>query len=85
MTKAKASQLTAHVCDIGFRVYTRVNSCNDRVLLGWQSETVIPKCVQDVESVHAFVTRENISSYVAKRVTNVQSGAGRVRKHVENK
>ena len=85
MTKTKASQLTPHVCDIGFGVYARVDSCNDRMLFGWQSKTVIAKCVQDVESIHALVTRKNICGYIAKRVTNVQTSTRWVRKHVENK
>ena len=56
----------------------------DRVLLRGQTECVPAHRVQDVEAAHAFVARNDVGGGVAFRMTNVQPGPARVRKHVEH-
>ena len=61
-----------------------MNSRNDGVLFCWQTKTVVAKCVQHVVTSHALVTRKHVGGDVAEWVTYVQSGARRIRKHVEH-
>src|ERR1044071_5661340 len=56
----------------------------DCILLGGQTEGVPAHWVQDVETAQAFVTRNDVSGGVAFRMTNMQSGPARVRKHIEH-
>ena len=56
----------------------------DCVLLGGQTERVVAHRVQDVLAVHALIASEDVGADVAERVTDVQTGAARVREHVEH-
>src|SRR5262245_58261707 len=56
----------------------------DRVLFRGQAERIPAHRMQNVESTHAFVTRDDVSCRVAFRMTNVQPSPARVRKHVEH-
>src|ERR1051325_8596339 len=56
----------------------------DCVLLRGQAERVPTHWVQDIEAAHTFVTRNDVSCSVAFRMSNVQPGAARVRKHIEH-
>ena len=56
----------------------------DRILFGGQSERVPAHRMENVETAHSFVARDDIGRGVAFRMTDVQSGAARIRKHVEH-
>ncbi len=53
-----------------------------RVLLGRQSEGVVPQGVQHVPAVHPVVAREDVGGDVAQRMTDMQARTGGVREHV---
>ena len=54
------------------------------VLLGGQAEGVPAHRMQHVQTLGAFVARENIRGGVTLRMADVQARAGRIRKHVED-
>src|SRR6478736_10027328 len=56
----------------------------DRVLLRGQTKRVPAHRVQDVEAAQAFIASNDVSCRVAFRMTNVQPGPARVRKHIEH-
>ena len=56
----------------------------DGVLLGGQAERIPAHRMQHVETLRAFVARENIRGGVTFRMPDVQARAARIRKHVEN-
>ena len=84
VAEAKSSKLTTHVCDVRLGVDSWMNARDDGVLLGWQTKTVVAKCVQHVQPRHALVAGKNVGSDVTQWVTYVQAGARWVRKHVEH-
>src|SRR5258705_2166528 len=56
----------------------------DRVLLRGQTEGVPAHGVQDAEAAQTFIARNDVGGGVAFRMTNVQPGPARVRKHIEH-
>src|SRR5262249_29345306 len=56
----------------------------DRVLLSGQPERVPPHRMQDIETLHAFVARDDVRRCIAFGMSNVQPGPARVRKHIEH-
>src|SRR5882762_3818122 len=56
----------------------------DRVLLCGQTKRVPAHRVQDGEAAQTFIARNDVGGGVAFRMTNVQPGPARVRKHVEH-
>ena len=56
----------------------------DRVLLRRQAERVPAHRMQHVEAAHPLVARDDVRRGVALRMSDVQPGAARVRKHVEH-
>ena len=85
VAKTKAAQLAAHVDNVRFGVYPRMNSGGDGVLFGWKTKTVVPESVKNVEALHSFETGEHICADVSEWMPNVQSGTRWVREHIENK
>src|ERR1700730_16094499 len=58
--------------------------CLDRVLLSGQSERVPAHRMQDIEPAHPFVTRDDVGRGVTFRMSDVQTGAARIREHIEH-
>src|ERR1700719_3878099 len=56
----------------------------DRILLRRQAERIPAHWVQNIESTHPFVASNDVGSGVALRMADVQTGAARIRKHVEH-
>src|SRR5579862_577986 len=54
------------------------------ILFGWQSERIISHRVKHVKTFEPLVAGKNIAGDVAQWVTDVQSRATRVRKHVKD-
>ena len=55
----------------------------DCVLLGWQTKRVEPHWVKDVESLVSFESADDIGGGVSLGMSDVESGAGGVGKHVD--
>jgi hypothetical protein len=55
----------------------------NRVLLGRQTESVPAHGTQDIEAEGAAVAGEDVGSGVTFRMADMQAGAGRIRKHVQ--
>jgi hypothetical protein len=75
VTKTKATQLAAHVDNVRFGVYARMNSGGDGVLFCWKTKTVIPESVKNVEALHSFESGEHVCADVSEWMSDVQSGA----------
>ena len=56
----------------------------DRVLLGGQAERIVAHRMEHVEAAHAFVAPDDVGGGVAFRVTDVEAGTARIRKHVQH-
>src|SRR6266404_1042647 len=56
----------------------------DRVLFGWQTERVPAHRMQGVESAHSFVTRDDVGRSVALGMSDMQTRAARIWKHIEH-
>ena len=56
----------------------------DRVLFRGQAERVPAHGVQHVEAAHPFVAGDDISGGVTFGMSDMQTGAARIRKHVED-
>src|SRR5437867_13397046 len=56
----------------------------DRVLLSWETERVPAHRMQDVEAAHPFEARADVGSGVTFRVPDMQTGAARIREHIEH-
>ena len=56
----------------------------DGVLLCWQTEGIPAHWMQHAETARSFVTREDVGGGITFRMSYVQTGAARIRKHVEN-
>src|SRR6185503_5556138 len=61
----------------------RVHAGPARVLLGRQAKRVPAGAVEDVVAAHAPVARVDVGRRVALEVSDVESGAGGIRKEVE--
>ena len=62
----------------------RMLAALDRVLLGRQPERVPAHRMEDIEPAHPFVTRDDVGGRIAFRMSDVQTGAARIRKHIEH-
>ena len=82
--EADAVQLLTVAGDVLLRRHLRVLARLDGVLLGRQAEGVVAHRVQHVEALQALVAREDIAGDIAQRVPHVQSGSGRIGKHVQH-
>ena len=56
----------------------------DRVLFRWQPERIPAHGVQHVETAHPFVASDDISGGVTFGMSDMKTGAARIRKHVED-
>src|SRR5439155_7543292 len=56
----------------------------DGVLLCWQTEGIPAHWMQHAETARSFVTREDVGGGITFRMSYVQTGAARIRKHVED-
>src|ERR1044071_2616904 len=70
--------------DVLFRGMTRMLACLDRILLGRQAKSIPAHWVQDMQPLRTLIPRENICRCVSLRMANMQAGAGRIGKHVED-
>src|SRR5438067_9679571 len=56
----------------------------DGVLLRRQTECIPAHWMQHVEPAHPFVARDDVGGGVTFRMSHLQAGAARIRKHVED-
>ncbi len=63
----------------------RMLSCLNGILLGRQSEWIIPHRVKHIVTTVAFIPGNNVRSDVAERMTYMQSGSWRIRKHIQRR
>src|SRR5436190_23877325 len=56
----------------------------NRVLLRGQTKRIPAHRMQNVETAHSFVARDNVCRGVAFGVTDMQPGPTRVREHIEH-
>ena len=82
--QTERAELSAHVGDVRLRRDTRMLARLERVLLGREAKRVVPERVQHVASVHAVEPREDVRADVAERMADMETGATRVREHVED-
>ena len=82
--EAQSLDLLPEAVDVLVRALPRVRSRFDGVVLRRQSEGVPAHGVQNVEALHAFEAAVYVGRGVALGVSDVQSGAGRIREHVQN-
>src|SRR5699024_4387950 len=75
--------LSAEIINILFIEFTDVISCINRILLCRQSESVPSHRMKDVITLHAFHTRHYVCRRVTFRVSNVKSGTGWIREHIQ--
>ncbi len=76
-------------CVLNLAMFSRVVMAGcwpdlDRVLLRRQTECVPAHRMQNVEAAHAFVARDDVSGGVTFGMSDVQTRAARIRKHVED-
>ena len=79
-TEAKRFQLFGKGLDVGLRRNRRVHTGFDGVVFGRQPESVKAHRIQNVEALHAFFTGNDVQSGVRARMSDMQTGAGRIRK-----
>ena len=84
VAESKRLNLALERGDVLLGGLARVLAVLDGVLLGRQAECVPAHRVQHVKALCAAVSRQNVGSGVAFRVTDVQTFAGRVGEHVED-
>jgi hypothetical protein len=83
VAEAEAAQLRAVALDVGLGGGARVGAGLHRVLLGGQPEGVEAHRVQHVVSGHPQVAAQHVGADEPQRMPDVQTGAGRVREHVQ--
>ncbi len=84
VAEAETAQLPAVVVDVGLGGDGRMLSGLHRVLLGRQAERVEAHRVHHVVAGHPLVAAVDVGADEAQRMADVQTGAGRVREHVEH-
>ena len=84
VTEAEACELPAHIGDVGFGVFSRVDAGLACVLLGGQTEGVVAHGVQHVETGHALEAGVDIGADEPEWVPDVQPGPRRIREHVHD-
>src|SRR4029077_20926535 len=82
--KTDSLQLALELRHVFTRGGRRMLTGLDRVLLSGQAKRVPAHRVQDVEAVQAFIASNDVGGGAAFRMTNVQRGPARVRKHIEH-
>src|SRR5690606_36506327 len=68
--------------NVFFCSYRRVLTCFDSILFCWQSNRIKALRVQHMMPLHLLVTCVYICSNISQRVSYMQAGTTRVRKHV---
>src|SRR4029077_3701771 len=63
----------------------RMLAAFDRVLFCRQAKGVPAHRMENIEPAHPFVTRDNVGGRIAFRMSDMQTGAAWIWKHVENK
>src|SRR5690349_2373559 len=61
-----------------------MNTMFQSILLGWKTKGIETHGVEDVKTLHSFISGNNIRGDVAQRMSYVQASSGWVRKHIEN-
>ncbi|MNS52788.1 hypothetical protein D3C72_855150 [compost metagenome] len=84
VAEAQGLDLAAEVVLVALGDDRRLLTGGDRRLLGGQAEGVPAHRVQHVEPAHALVARDDVRGRVAFRVADVQTGARRIREHVQD-
>jgi hypothetical protein len=84
VAEAEAFDLLREIGDVRLGGLARMLAGLDGILLRRQAERVPAHRMQHVQTLGAFVARENIRGGVTLRMADVQARAGRIRKHVEN-
>ena len=82
--EAERLDLLAEIGDVVLGVGRRRRPRLDRVLLGGKSEGVPADRMQDLAAPRPPIAGDDVGGGVALGVADVQSGAGRIRKHVEH-
>ena len=83
-TQTEHLQLTAEVRDILLGRLPRVDPGLFGVLLGGEAESVPPHRVEDRETVHPLIARDDICGGVSFRVADMQAVSARVREHIQD-
>ena len=84
VTEAEGFDLTLEIGDVGFGGDARVCAGLDGVLLGRKAESVPADGVQDIKSVHALVTRDDVACGIAFGVADMQPLPRGIGEHVED-
>ncbi len=84
VAEAKRLNLPAEIGDVALCGGSRVGPSFDRVLFGRKPKCVPAHGVEDVESLHAFVPREDICCRIALGVSDVKPVSRGIRKHVKH-
>src|SRR4029453_13263398 len=82
--KTNSLELVLEASHIFARRDCRVLATFDRVLLRRETERVPAHRMQDIESTHALVTRDDIRGSITFGMADMQACAARVGKHVED-
>ena len=83
-TRNRFVELLAIPCDVALGGDGGMLSGLDGILLGGQAERIVTHRMQDVEPFQPLVTGENVGSDITQRMTDMQTGTGRIREHVEH-
>ena len=59
-------------------------ACLDGVLLGRKAKGIVSHRVQDVESLEALVSGENVTCNISQGVAYVKARSGRIREHIQD-
>ena len=66
------------------RCFAGVGARLNRILFRRQSERIPAHGMQDVQSPHTLIAGQDIGGGIAFRVSDVQSGGTRIRKHIQD-
>jgi hypothetical protein len=84
VAETEGTNLPGEVRDVGLGGFARVLAGPHRVLLGGQTEGIPTHRMKDIESKRAAISGQDVRGGVALGMADVQAGARRVGKHVEN-
>jgi len=83
VAQAQGLELTKHVVNVLLRRDPRVDAVFNCELLSRQAKCIKSHRVQHVEAAHPLVAGHDVGRDIPQRVSNMQSHAARVGKHVE--